>query len=87
MISKYKIDLKGFENYRVDEYGNIYRLPYTDSSNKSYSLKKLKKCPIKKRWGFTINGKYEKRSEGQLRPHLILDDAPILLTKEKNLPF
>lgn len=87
MVSKWRIDLKGFENYVFGEDKELYRLPFSDSKNRNYSIKKIAKCPIKKRWIFAINGKVEKRSEGQLRPHLILDTDPIILTKEEILPF
>ena len=87
MVSKWLIDLKGFENYVFGEDKELYRLPFSDSKGRTYSLKKVAKCPIKKRWIFCVNGKVEKRSEGQLRPHLILDLKPILLIKEEILPF
>lgn len=87
MVSKWVIDLEGFEYYRFGEDKNLYRLPFTTIDGKKRGLKLIKKDKLKNRWQITRFGKVEKWSESQLRPHLILDDNPIQLTKTEKLPF
>ena len=87
MVSKWIIDIKGFESFRIDSFGNIWKLPFESANGKYISLKKLKKDEIKKRWELTINGKVQKWSESQLRPHLVIDTNPIVLTKTDKLPW
>lgn len=87
MISKWIIKLKGFELYRFDEVGNLWKLPFESENGKRISLKKVAKEKCKKRWEFSINGKRQKWSENQIRPHLVKDINPIILIQEKGLPF
>jgi len=87
MVSKWRIDLKGLEGYRFGEDKELYRLPFNDILGKRRSLKRIAKCKIKNRWILCREGKAEVWSENQLRPHLVLDEEPILLTKESELPF
>lgn len=75
------------EDFRFGEDCNLYKLPFTTKDGKKRGLKKLHKCRIKKRWQITRNGKVEKWSENQLREHLLLDDNPIELTKQAEMPF
>lgn len=85
MKLKWKINLIGFENYRFDTDGNIYRLPTKSEDGKFLGLKKLKKDG--NRWWFKVNGKAVKWSESQLKGHLIKDENPIELMDEKDCPF
>lgn len=87
MISKWIIDLQGFERYRFGEDKNLYKLPFITEDGKSRGLKLIKKDKMDNRWEFRINGKIEKWSENQLRKHLIIDKNPIELTKINELPF
>jgi hypothetical protein len=87
MESKWKIDIKGMEDFRFGEDKELYRLPFKTSDGKSRGIKLIKKCKIKNRWQVTINGKVEKWSENQLRSHIIIDENPIELTKCETLPF
>ena len=88
MVTKWKIDLPGFERYRFLEDGTLVRIPY-EAHGKRYSAKIKKMCPIKHRWVISINGRVEKWSKSQLRPTVILDDDPIEISKMelKDLPF
>ena len=82
MFTKWKIDIKGLEKYRFDADGNLWKMPFT-SKKKSYSWRQIKMCRIKKRWKIgTIWW-----PQSQIRPHLVLDDNPIQITKSKELPF
>jgi hypothetical protein len=87
MKSKWKIDIKGLENFRFGEDKELYRLPFVTADGKHRGLKKIAKCKIKNRWQITRNGRVEKWSEAQLRPHIIIDLEPIELTKCDKLPF
>jgi len=86
MKSKYKINIKGFEGYRFDESGNLWKLPFRSADGKTWSLKKIRKSETKKRWHLNIDGKSSKWSENQLRPFLVEDSTPIELGL-KDSPF
>lgn len=79
MFSKWRIE--GIDGYVFGEDGNLYRLPF-ESGTKNYGLRKIK-MQHPNRW--LING--EMWSKDQLRPKLIKDENPILLTKQDDLPY
>jgi hypothetical protein len=87
MKSKWKIEIKGLENFRFGEDKQLYRLPFVTADGKHRGLKKIAKCKIKNRWQFTIDGKIYKFSESQLRNKIILDNEPIELIKCGEMPF
>lgn len=82
MFTKWIIDIKGMQDYRFAENGDLYRMPFTDANKKSRSVRKIK-MQSKNRW--VINGVWW--SKTQLRPHLELDKKPIEITKINDLPF
>lgn len=82
MFTKWKIDVKGMENYRFAENGDLYKLPFIDSAGKHRELRRIKKLDKNR---YVINGRYW--SQTQLRPHLRIDDDPIELFKANDLPF
>ncbi len=82
MLSKWKINISKYDNYRFGSDNNLYRLPFA-RHKRSYGLKKIKFNPTTNRW--LLNG--ETWTKDQLRPHLILDTKPILLFSSEDLPF
>ena len=87
MVSKWKIEIEGLENYRFGEDGNLYKLPFVTKDKKHRGLKLVAKDKLKKRWFLTRFGKLERWSENQLRAHLVKDTENLELTKEIDLPF
>ena len=81
MFSKWKISKDGMSNYRFGEDKELYRLPFI-KGKRSYGLRKIKMQHPNR---YLING--EMWSKDQLRPHLVLDDNPIELTKSDDMPF
>lgn len=82
MFSKWIIDLPGYELYKFGEDKELYRIPYT-KGKRSFGLRKLLLNPDRGTW--TLNGKHW--TKDQLRPHIVDDPDPILLTKAKEMPF
>lgn len=82
MLSKWKIDIEGYEKYRFGEDKILYRLPFI-KGGKSYGLKKVIFNPDTKRW--TLNGK--PWSKDKLSEHIIIDDNPVILTRSDEMPF
>ena len=87
MNTRWKINLEGFEKYRLDTDGNIWRLPYQDKGGKYYEFRRLKMCRMKNRWALNIKGKICWWSQNQLRPHLIDDDSPIPIFTLQETPW
>jgi hypothetical protein len=82
MLTKWKIALKGFEKYRFDTDGNLWKMPFT-SQKRSYSWRMIKMCRIKKRWKIgTVWW-----SQRQIKPHIIIDDNPLQIYKTGEMPF
>ena len=79
MLSRWVIDLKGFDLYRFGTDKKLYKLPFHSGLN--YYETRLIKKQSNNRW--YINGKLW--SQRQLRAHIILDPTPIELIKEHNL--
>ena len=79
MFSKWKV--KGLEGFVFDENGKLYRLPYK-RDKRSYEIREVKKQYPNR---YKINGEWW--SQRQLKPLLYLDENPVELFKEKNLPF
>lgn len=75
MNSKWFIDLKGVELYRFGSDKNLYKLPF-NSGLSSYYTRLIKK-QSNNRW--YINGTLW--SEKQLKPHIKLDEKPIVLVE------
>ena len=81
MFTKWKINIKGLENYRFTDNGDLYRLPYKSNKN-SYGLRKIK-MQYPNRW--RMNGAWW--SKDQLRLKLIEDNNPIEILRENEYPF
>ncbi len=79
MKSKWKI--KGIDGYVFGEDGKLYKLPYLNK-DKAYGIREIKKQYPNR---YRINNTWY--SEKQLRDKLILDENPILLFNDENLPF
>ncbi len=79
MKSKWKI--KGIDGYVFGEDGKLYKLPYV-YNGKNYGIREIKKQYPNR---YRINNTWY--SEKQLRDKLILDENPILLFNDENLPF
>lgn len=85
IVSKWKIDLKGFELFRFGSDNNLYKLPYKSANGKTIGVKQIVKD--RRRWQIIRNGKREKWSENQLKPFIVIDDNPITLFSEYTYPY
>ena len=82
MFTKWVIDIEGLENYRFGEDKQLYHLSH-QIGLRSYSHRMIRKAKDRNRW--RINGEWW--SERQLKPHLKLDENPIKLKNNIELPF
>ena len=69
---KYKINLHGFELYRISEDEQLYKLTHSVNA-REYVSKRVRPDSPRKRW--KINQKWV--SFKQLKPHLVFDDMVI----------
>lgn len=69
---KYKIDLPGFDLYRISEDEQLYKLSHV-KDGRDYASKRVRPDGKRKRW--KVDQKWA--SFKQLKPHLLFDDMVI----------
>jgi len=81
MFTKWKFKLEELSHYRIDEEGNIWRMPYESI----YGYREWRRIKMQHPSRWRLNGKWW--SKNQLRPHIIPDTKPIEIYQTCDLPF
>jgi hypothetical protein len=82
MFTKWLINIKALKNYRFDENGQLWRMPYIDKNKKHRDWRKIN-MQYPNRW--KVGKQYY--SKTQLKPHLSIDNERIKIYETDNLPF